>query len=250
MKKLILSFTAIAVFLLSGYSQCTPDPQYMDSIYGAWPDTITDFPSGQEGVPYSEVLDFKVPSDAGDIDPAFDGFSVDSAVLDNVQGLPPGLTYTCNNSNCSWLGGTQGCATISGTPTAEGTYDVTINIVGWVTIPLVGAFSSPAPFTGYTIVIDPALNIQLVHKNDFKLKHNSPNPFSETTNIEFVTGKNGQVDFKVMNLLGEVIHSEVISAVPGTNKIEFNGKNLTHGIYVYSLSNGESIVSKRMIKNS
>ena len=248
MKKLILSITAIAAILFSGYSQCTPDPQYMDSTYGAWPDTITDFPAGQVAVPYSEVLDFKVPADAGEIDPLFSGTPVDSAVLDNVQGLPPGLTYICNNSNCSWLGGAQGCATISGTPTVSGVYDVTINIIGWVTVVI--PISQPAPFTGYTIIIDPALNIQLIQKNDFKLKHNSPNPFSETTDIEFVTGKNGQVDFKVMNLLGEVIHSEVISAVPGTNKIEFNGKNLTHGIYVYSLSNGESIVTKRMIKNN
>ena len=94
MKKLVLSIAALVAFTFSGYSQCTPDPQYMDSTYGAWPDTITDFPSGQEGVPYSEVLDFKVPSDAGDIDPSFTGVPVDSAVLDNVQGLPPGLTYT------------------------------------------------------------------------------------------------------------------------------------------------------------
>ncbi len=78
--------------------------------------------------------------------------------------------------------------------TVSGVYDVTINIIGWVTVVI--PISQAAPFTGYTIIIDPALNIQLVQKNDFKLKHNSPNPFSETTDIEFVTGKNGQVILK------------------------------------------------------
>lgn len=73
MKKLILSIAAIVAFTFSGYAQCTPDPQYMDSTYGAWPDTITDFPAGQVAVPYSEVLDFKVPADAGEIDPLFSG---------------------------------------------------------------------------------------------------------------------------------------------------------------------------------
>ena len=112
MKKLLLLFFTFCLFTLSSNAQCTPDPLYFDSIYGAWPDTVTNFVPGQVGVPYTQILDFKLPSDAGAIDPAYAGVPVDSAVLTAVSGLPPGLSYLCNTPNCTWYGGDQGCASL------------------------------------------------------------------------------------------------------------------------------------------
>ena len=48
------------------------------------------------GVAYQQIVDFKVPSDAGDIDASFSGVPVDSVVLNNVSNLPPGISYACN----------------------------------------------------------------------------------------------------------------------------------------------------------
>ena len=67
-----LIFTS-GLFTFNSNAQCTPDPLYADSIYGAWPDTVTNFVSGQVGVAYIQVLDFKLPLDAGDVDPGFAG---------------------------------------------------------------------------------------------------------------------------------------------------------------------------------
>lgn len=247
MKNIILSFIVIIGFSAASIAQCTTDPQYADSTFGAWPDTLTNLASGQVGVPYSDVLQFKIPADAGDVDPTYAGVPIDSVILDNVNGLAPGLTFTCNTSDCTWPGDSQGCAEITGTPTTAGTYDITIDLVGYVTV--FGPVSQTATFTGYKIVVSPVAGIEMVHKDDFGLKNNVPNPFTDVTTIEFVTGQQREIDFNVINLLGEVVHHQIVAAVPGTNKIEFNGEKLPNGIYVCSLSNGESIISKRMMKN-
>ena len=157
MKRLLLIIFTSGLFTFNLNAQCTPDPLYADSIYGAWPDTVTNFVSGQVGVAYSQILDFKLPLDAGDVDPGFAGVPVDSAVLTQVTGLPAGLSYTCNNTACSWLGGEQGCATLEGTPTTAGSYDITITLDGWVTV-FFQPFSQVLTFTGYVIDINPDLN--------------------------------------------------------------------------------------------
>ena len=35
----------------------------------------------------------------------------------DIQGLPNGLSYQCNNSNCEYSSGSDGCIKLSGNPT-------------------------------------------------------------------------------------------------------------------------------------
>jgi len=245
MKKILLFVLAVIMYTANTFGQsCMPDPLYMDSLYGAWPDTITNFPAGQQGVFYSQVLDFKLPADAGEVDPTFAGVPLDSAVLTDVTGLPPGLSYVCDNSSCSWLGGEQGCASIFGTPTTPGTYDVVIELDGWVTV--IFAISQPAVFTGYVIEITPALDILIYQKDEFSSKQNSPNPFAEETLIKFTTGQSADVDLRVVDIIGNIVHKQTVHAFAGENAIRFRNDALSDGIYMYTLSNGERSITKKM----
>ena len=153
MKKLLLLLFAFTAYNLS-FSQCTPDPLYADSSWGIWPDEQTNFMSGDIGVAYQQIVNFKVPLDAGDIDSAFAGVPVDSVVLNNVSNLPPGISYACNVPSCTWYGDSAGCANIDGMPTTNGSFQITLDITGWVTI-----FFNPFPQTftydGYVINIGP-----------------------------------------------------------------------------------------------
>jgi len=249
MKRTLLALIALAVLSINANAQsCTPDPLYMDSLFGAWPDTTTNFPPAQEGVFYSETLDFKIPETVEEIDSAsaFASETIDSVVLTNVTGLPPGLSYACDVSSCSWLGGAQGCASLFGTPTVPGSYDVVIELDGYVTLPFVGAFSQPTTFTGYVINVTPAAGISIYHVDDFSVAQNSPNPFSEETTINFKTGTAGKVSLRVMNILGSVVHSEQMQAVPGDNTVKFQNTGLSNGVYVFTLSNGVKSVTKKM----
>lgn len=81
----------------------------------------------------------------------------------------------------------------------------------------------------------------------FKLKQNYPNPFNPVTNIEFSIPKNGFVNLKVFNALGQEVSSLVNQTMnTGTYSVQFNGQNLNSGIYFYTLQyidNSNNVVS-------
>lgn len=247
MKKIILSLT-LSISIFSFIAQCTPNPLYFDSISGAWPDTITNLDQAFVGVAYNQVLDFKIASDAGEYDPLFAGTPIDSVVLTGVTGLPAGLSYSCNNSTCSWLGGAQGCASLSGTPTALGSYDIVISLNGWVSVPIIGAFSAPQEFTGYVINVG-SVGIETIKlkQSTFLLQQNIPNPANNSTKIQFISGTSNNVTFSMINLLGDIVFNKTITAKKGVNDVNINLLDYPEGVYLYSVSNGKDRLTKRMI---
>ncbi|MFY7944233.1 MAG: hypothetical protein ACOVNZ_06605, partial [Crocinitomicaceae bacterium] len=111
MKKLLLSFCCLGFFAFNGFSQapsCTPDSQYADSIYGAWPDTVTNFPPATVNAYYETVLNFKAPATVtADLDPTgqFVGSPIQEYKVTTVEGLPTGYQYACNSNVCTYAGG-------------------------------------------------------------------------------------------------------------------------------------------------
>ena len=59
MKKIILLLFTIISYQIA-LSQCTPDPLYADSAWGIWPNEQTNFVSGDIGVAYQQIVNFKV----------------------------------------------------------------------------------------------------------------------------------------------------------------------------------------------
>ena len=83
---------------------------------------------------------------------------------------------------------------------------------------------------------------------DFMLYQNYPNPFNPTTTIRYQTPKAGKINLKVYDVLGEEVATlvdEYKSA--GNYSVEFNGKGLASGIYIYQLRAGQIIKSNKMI---
>ena len=248
MKKLLLLLFAVSAYNLF-ISQCTPDPLYADSAWGIWPDEQTNFLSGDIGVAYQQIINFKVPSDAGDIDSTFTGTPVDSVVLTGVTNLPPGISYSCNVPSCTWYGDSAGCASIDGMPTTNGSFQITLEITGWVTI-LFNPFPQNFIYDGYVINIGP-VGIDSYHltTNTFKLDNAIPNPANNECKIQFISGKNLFINFKLTNLLGETIERRTIDAVRGVNDIFINTSFLQNGVYMYSISDGSQQLTKRLIVN-
>ena len=96
MRKTLL-LAACASIAFNAFSQCIPNQLYADSVYGVWPDTVTNFRSGTVGVFYSDTLQVLVPTNAGLINPAFNGFNIDSVALVGITGLPPGIEVICHS---------------------------------------------------------------------------------------------------------------------------------------------------------
>jgi hypothetical protein len=74
----------------------------------------------------------------------------------------------------------------------------------------------------------------------YELKQNYPNPFNPVTNLEFTIPDLGFVTLKVYNILGNEVGTLVNEMKnPGSYTVNFNGSNLTSGIYFYTLNVNE-----------
>jgi hypothetical protein len=256
MKKLLLAFTAIVIFSFSSYSQCIPDtyttPPYIR------PDSATNLPHAQVGVPYSAVIQVRVP-----LDTTSGSFTCNYDYIDvlSISGLPTGYSYSCTPSSCHFTGNSNNCVLISGPapPQAwEGNtfpLNVTIHyrlyLAGFPSVECANAIDSTS-LGYYMIIVDQASGIETLSASKFNVAQNKPNPFSRTTTIEFSSPSRDSYTLKVSNILGKVVYSKTISADRGLNKIVLNTRDISFkefssGVYFYTLSNNKHAITKRMV---
>ena len=250
MKKVILS-VIIAASAGSAMAQaCTPDPIYADSLFGIWPDTTTNMAPGMVGIAYEQVLNMIIPSDAGLIDPQYAGVALDSIALDGLTGMPPGLSYACNSQTpapCSYITGQLGCAIITGVPTTEGTYPLSIEVTAFTAF-FGQVIPVPQTFGGYSIVI--AQNTVGILEGSLIAAGSAravPNPFTTNTNIEFQLSRSSQVQLSVFNLLGEKLWSKTVNGKSGLNKVPYENTDLQDGIYLFKVESGNDVFTGRMV---
>jgi len=80
------------------------------------------------------------------------------------------------------------------------------------------------------------------------LFQNYPNPFNPVTNLEFGIPDLGFVSLKIYDVLGKEIKTLVNEIKqPGIYKVEFDGSNLSSGIYFYTIEAGSFIQTNRMV---
>ena len=82
----------------------------------------------------------------------------------------------------------------------------------------------------------------------FALEQNYPNPFNPVTKIRYQIPQKENVTLKIFNSLGEEVKTLLDeSKEPGYYEIEFNGENLSSGIYFYRMQSGTNISTKKMV---
>ncbi|MDP3831598.1 MAG: T9SS type A sorting domain-containing protein, partial [Ignavibacteriaceae bacterium] len=97
---------------------------------------------------------------------------------------------------------------------------------------------------------------------DFELYQNYPNPFNPTTKIKFSIpnvvqdlSRNSKDDnlssltsLKIYDILGKKVATLISGELsPGIYEVEFNGKELSGGIYFYQIRVGNFIETKKMV---
>ncbi len=250
MKKLLLSFGAIAFLALSVDAQsCIPGANFVDSTYGVWPDTTQNFPPAAANVAYSTDLNFKVPSTVpAELSAQYAGSPIQEFTVTGVVGLPNGFNYACNIANCTYAGGVNGCANIWGTTATTGTYPITIELSAIVLVSLIPGLP-PVPvqvpgglsFGGYKIIVGNAGIITGVVA-PLSLY---PNP---TTGMLNVTGISSEMNAETITITN--VNGQVLSAmnVEGKNAITMNLDFLKEGIYFANLSTVDGVKSVRFVK--
>ena len=82
----------------------------------------------------------------------------------------------------------------------------------------------------------------------FELAQNYPNPFNPSTKIRFTIPEAGLVTLKVYNLLGEEVATLLNEEqTTGVYEVTFDARQLSSGIYFYTINSGDFVASKKMI---
>ena len=106
-----------------------------------------------------------------------------------------------------------------------------------------------AGMSGVVTVMDPVgVSDQNLIVNKFELEQNYPNPFNPSTIIRYQTAEKSNVTLTVYNSIGREISTLLNEVKPkGTFTIEFDGSNLSSGIYYLRLQAGTFTDTKKMV---
>jgi hypothetical protein len=268
MKQLLL-LTFISFLAIDMTAQtCVPDELYRDSVAGVYPRPYHPDTNPEGGIPesacinapYEFVLTFVIPET---VTISTLELFLDSIVIAEegaVGGLPVGFNYSCNPGNCVFTpGDTIACLVIYGTATdanTPGVYPLTITTNIYTNL-IDQEVTFPSPLIPgadgeYNLTLEEeGASTCFVGTNDYLTKNirisNNPNPFGSSTNFELNSKVDETLQFRVFDMLGNLVHFREVEIFQGFNNFEFDGTALSNGIYTYTLSNKTAVISKKMV---
>jgi hypothetical protein len=209
---------------------------------------------------------------------SFQGQAVQSLTIDSIGNLPAGVCWVTNHKNNTFGPGENGVIYVSGTVgAAAGQYSLQIFIhgtFGVITLPhntnantlanlyyyvrvtdatihccpeLDTVNGKTHPFIAYTASSPcSTLGVNAV-QNDLSNISVVPNPFTTSANVTFNSDLEGTYTVKMMNLLGAVVATKEVNITRGANQTSIERNGLSSGIYILSISNGSSSISRKVI---
>lgn len=284
MKKTLLTIFAGIITASVATAQCIPAIVYADSAFGLWPDSL-EFAmddAAMGGLDYESQIDLKtfVDTSFSGFNVKIDAFKVLS-----ITGLPAGFSWTgggptwdgtdtwynegatpSGTADPSLLEPVQGCLQLtaaaadvslaapsagSGPNTFPLEVTVDIRIGDSDQAFLIGAWASSlgqsVVVTEYVLHVVAGVGVaELLNLNAFEVAQSYPNPANEMATITFTTPNSAKVQLNVYNMLGGLVYAEGVNSQKGLNKIELETASMTAGLYVYTVSNGEKTITKRM----
>lgn len=275
MKKLFTTLVLVAGIAVSSYAQhCSATSTSVSPRVGSAPG-LTPTPDSLDctvvGSVVSDTIYFKNFT-------AFSGFNVNSLTIDSIGNLPAGLCWVSNKANNTFAGGEDGIILVSGTCTgAPGQYKLKIIISA--SIQTIGNINSQdaealANLRYYvrvksannccfkldttlgktqSFIAESALTTGCTTlgvaeiSNEISGLSVQPNPFTTSASVRFNAENEASYSVKMMNLLGATVMTKEIKAVRGENDINIDRNNLNAGIYLISVSNGKSSITKKVI---
>jgi hypothetical protein len=145
------------------------------------------------------------------------------------------------NNEWSSIGFVEG----NGTSNVEHRYSfVDANVKGNVSYRL-KQIDRDGKFT-YSSIVDAAAPLTA---SDFTLSQNYPNPFNPSTQITFAVQNAEQVSITVYNALGQTVET-LFNGVANAEQLyslNFNGKDLSSGVYYYTLRSASRNEIRKML---
>jgi len=273
MRKKITLFTFFLGFATHIFGQCTPDPVFtLSPIPGVYPPNIpipgiplVGINEGQINTQYDQTLTLIVLEDTSldvtTLDPTLStilalaginpvmSLDVNQATFD-VQGLSTiPLTYDCDQSNCEYASGMNGCIKIQGIPTQSGTFPVDVNMTINVQIPAI-----IDPILGTTLYAGGPIDMPTFPAQQYDLLINSTTETINHSAIQNILFPNPTSTFSTLTLerLSKV---EIYNVLGKRIKYDENKKGVVHltseelgkGIFYIIISSDQNTITKKLI---
>jgi hypothetical protein len=116
------------------------------------------------------------------------------------------------------------------------------------TLPFAPTFASDWKTFSYPLSQVLPSNVDNIKPAEYELMQNYPNPFNPITKITYQLPIQGFVSLKVYDITGREIRIIINQQqAPGTKEIEFNGQDLSSGVYFYVLKVNDFRDVKKMV---
>lgn len=252
------SLVGLLSVALSASAQCEPDFDFGEAMWGASPDASIgeQFDTAYVDVPYFDVFHVLVPVDASAIDPNFP-LPLDSVILVSTtlvdttsletMGLPDiGLEIICNNLGaspdpCTLISGAQYCASLEGTPTTPGVFQMSLDVMAYVTIFGV-AVGQPYQFSGYILDVVGEGNPDGIEESSAIQWELIPNPAEEYFQVQNIQPGS---DIVIRDVSGRIVDTEV-SWNRESNAL-FQTSSWPNGIYLISVQHSLGIQTQKLV---
>ncbi len=257
MKKLLTIFFIVALFTKTFSQSC--NPVWTGNGYGIIPDTATNLPPAYEGHPYSTTILFKVPPDTM----VNIGFIKTKVIIYHLRidsGYGPeqipamdSFRTAANPASGIFKGDSTGCISITGTPAmgSAGVYVITVYFTASVYVTLFKSdYEQHYINHGYRITVLPDTVTTGTEQSNPFFSGIYPNPFSNTTQINYFMPHSGNVNLKVFSLLGKLVADKNLNAVTGFNNYELNGEEIPAGEYFCTISFGNTKITRKIVKGN
>lgn len=260
MKQLLLYFFVLSTSLSFSQEKLEEKSQINSSLLTQnWqliPTIEDNLPSAIVLGDYNVVISFKIPSFVNKLNSiTLTNSELMIVELEDISGLPNGLNFvtassitddvSCNNTSCTWKENEFGFIRLKGTPNLTGDFPLVITFKATFKKDKSWEYITQEVI-GYELNVSSETKLKS-NETKIELKQNSPNPFSSYTNITYSVTQESQVNFYVMNLLGEVVYRNSYNAKKGENTIKFDANKINKGIYLYSIEVEGKTMTKRMV---
>lgn len=190
---------------------------------------------------------------------------MNSLKIDSITNLPPGTCWSMGSANNTFGNKQNGCIRISGTPNGPiGVYK--INVYASINAGFKVNLERDAGLKYFIRLMNDGDAVRTLDTSQnssfmpyYPLSVNEvegaaisslnvyPNPMNNRAEVKFNSARNTTMTERITNIIGGEISKVTREIRTGANTFSLDRNHLPAGVYFYSLSEGNNIVTKRLI---
>ena len=276
MNKLYFTLTLLAAmfFSLSGMAQSRCSVDFTNQTPGLTPSDQYSVDCVVRNSAYTYAYQFK---NLSSFDPGTGPVNIEWIRFDSAVNMPCGITWSTSKSSNQYTGGENGCIQFTGnTSDTAGQYRITLWLNAKVSL---SPFPIPQPASTIGIVpilrvkdsmgacpavdtasMSPANRTSTCNSGETVISsiHNIgfdeiselgiyPNPIFDAGTVGFTSEVAGNFNVSIFDMKGQTIQSYPVEVNQGANMHVIDARNMSSGLYLYTMTDGTRSISKQFV---